>query len=242
MAKSKGKNIPENYSEENLFAVQESYKAIRTNIILSVIKDGCKKIVVTSSVADEGKSTTAVNLAISLAQAFNKVLIVDCDLRKPRVHKALGMPKDPGLTNLVSGLSEYDDVIQQTKYQNLSMLAVGLNAPNPAEILASQRMLSVTEKLEKNFDYIIFDTPPVNIVSDALPVISFSDGTVLVVRSGVSVYSEIDKALASLKFIEAKIIGIIVNGDDSEVSGSHYGKYGKYGKYGQYGQYGDKQL
>ena len=221
--------MSENHAEENLFAVQESYKAIRTNIILSVIKDGCKKIVVTSSVADEGKSTTAVNLAISLAQAFNKVLIMDCDLRKPRVHKALGLPKDPGLANLVSGLSEYNEVVQQTRYQNLWMLGAGLTAPNPSEILASQKMLSLVESLEKDFDYIIFDTPPINVVSDALPVISFSDGTVLVVRSGVSVYSEIDKALASLKFIEAKIIGIIVNDDNSKMSGNYYGRYGKYG-------------
>lgn len=219
---------------DTMFAVQEAYKAIRTNIILSVIKDGCKKLVITSSVPHEGKSTTAVNLAVSLAQAFKRVLLVDCDLRKARIHRALGIPGDPGLTNVLSGLADISDAVHATRYQNLYCLPAGLAAPNPAEMLASERMLSTLAQLEPQFDYIIFDTPPINVVSDALPLIKISDGVVLIVRAGTTVYADFDQALSALEFIEAHIIGVIVNDDNGEEEGG-YGNYGKYGKYGKYG-------
>jgi len=217
-----------------MFAVQEAYKAIRTNIILSVIKDGCKKLVITSSVPHEGKSTTSVNLAVSLAQAFKRVLLVDCDLRKAKIHRALGIPGDPGLTNVLSGLADISDAVHATKYQNLFCLPAGLAAPNPAEMLASERMSAILAQLETQFDYIIFDTPPINVVSDALPLIKISDGVVLIVRAGVTVYSDFDQALSALEFIEAHIVGVIVNDDNGDEEGS-YGSYGKYGKYGRYG-------
>ena len=217
-----------------MFAVQEAYKAIRTNIILSVIKDGCKKLVITSSVPHEGKSTTSVNLAVSLAQAFKRVLLVDCDLRKAKIHRALGIPGDPGLTNVLSGLADISDAVHATKYQNLFCLPAGLAAPNPAEMLASERMSAILAQLETQFDYIIFDTPPINVVSDALPLIKISDGVVLIVRAGVTVYSDFDQALSALEFIEAHIVGVIVNDDNGDEEGG-YGSYGKYGKYGRYG-------
>ena len=219
---------------DGMFAVQEAYKAIRTNIILSVIKDGCKKLVITSSVPHEGKSTTSVNLAVSLAQAFKRVLLVDCDLRKAKIHRALGIPGDPGLTNVLSGLADISDAVHATKYQNLFCLPAGLAAPNPAEMLASERMSAILAQLETQFDYIIFDTPPINVVSDALPLIKISDGVVLIVRAGVTVYSDFDQALSALEFIEAHIVGVIVNDDNGDEEGG-YGSYGKYGKYGKYG-------
>ncbi len=217
--------------DNSVFSVQEAYKAIRTNIILSVIKDGCKKIVITSSNPHEGKSTTAVNVAISLSQAFKRVLIIDCDLRKARVHRALGVAGEPGLTNILSGLADVEDSVQPTKYQNLFCLPAGLFAPNPAEMLASERMAALIETLEQSFDYIIFDTPPINVVSDALPLVKLSDGVVFIVRSRVTVYSEFERALDSLNFIDARIIGVIVNGDDGEENGTrkNYGGYGAYG-------------
>ena len=219
---------------DGMFAVQEAYKSIRTNIILSVIKDGCKKLVITSSVPHEGKSTTSVNLAVSLAQAFKRVLLVDCDLRKAKIHRALGIPGDPGLTNVLSGLADISDAVHATKYQNLFCLPAGLAAPNPAEMLASERMSAILAQLETQFDYIIFDTPPINVVSDALPLIKISDGVVLIVRAGVTVYSDFDQALSALEFIEAHIVGVIVNDDNGDEEGG-YGSYGKYGKYGKYG-------
>lgn len=220
-------NATGGYISGSMFAVQEAYKTIRTNILLSVIKDGCKKIVVTSAVSGEGKSTTTVNVAISLAQAFNKVLVIDCDLRKPRVHKALGVSSNPGLSNILSGLSDIREAVRDTKYPNLWVLTAGLTAPNPAEMLASGRMSALIEELEKGFDYIIFDTPPINVVSDALPLIKLSDGVIMVVRSNYSIYKEIDKALSQLDFIGARLVGAIVNDDNS--TDTNPGRYG-YGK------------
>lgn len=223
--------------DNSMFSVQEAYKSIRTNLILSLIKDGCKKIVITSSNPHEGKSTTAVNVAISLSLAYKKVLIVDCDLRKAKIHKALGVAGDPGLTNILSGLAEIDEAIKATKYPNLYCLSAGLFAPNPAEMLASERMASLIASLEKDFDYIIFDTPPINIVSDALPLIKLSDGVVLIVRSKFTVYSEFEKALDSVEFIGARLLGVIVNGDDGSEESGRRKRYGNYGGYGGYGGY-----
>lgn len=216
------------YNNSELFVVQEAYKAIRTNIILSVIKDGCKKIVITSSLQAEGKSTTSVNIAISLAQAFNKVLFIDCDLRLSKVHKAFGISRDPGITNILSGLATIDESIQATKFENLYVIPAGISAPNPSEMLASPKMQHMLEKLEEKFDYIIMDTPPINIVSDALPLAKIADGVVFVVRRKISTYTEVDKALKSLKFIDAKILGLILNDANDEstkkYSNSRYNK------------------
>lgn len=220
--------------DNSMFSVQEAYKSIRTNLILSVIKDGCKKIVITSPSPHEGKSTTSVNVAISLSLAYKKVLIVDCDLRKARIHKALGVAGDPGLTNILSGLADTDESIKSTKYPNLYCLSAGLFAPNPAEMLASERMASLIASLEEKFDYIIFDTPPINVVSDALPLIKLSDGVVMIVRSKYTVYSEFEKALNSVEFIGARLIGVIVNGDDGSDEDNGHKHYGKYGGYGGY--------
>ena len=201
------------YGKDNgIFSVQEAYKAIRTNLILSIIKDGCKKIAFTSAVPHEGKSTTAVNVAISLSQAYKKVLIIDCDLRKAKVHKALGVAGDPGLTNILSGLADIDEAVFPTKYPNLFCLPAGLAAPNPAEMLASEKFAEILKSLEDKFDYMIFDTPPINIVSDALPVINISDGVVLIARSKISVYAEFEKALSTVEFINARLLGVILNG------------------------------
>ena len=215
------------YGNSELFSVQEAYKAIRTNIILSVIKDGCKKIVVTSSLQAEGKSTTSVNIAISLAQAFNKVLFIDCDLRLSKVHKALGIARDPGITNILSGLASIEESIQPTKCENLFVIPAGIPAPNPSEMLASAKMQLLLSKLETKFDYIIMDTPPINIVSDALPLAKIADGVILVVRSRVTTYADLDKAVKALQFIDAKIIGMILN-DSAEEKNKHY-KNNRYG-------------
>ena len=199
-------------AEINLFSVQEAYKSIRTNIVLSVIKDGCKTIVFTSSIPSEGKSTTSVNVAISLSKAFYKVLIIDCDLRKPRIHRALEMNNNVGLSNVLSGLDSIDMAIQHSKkYENLDVLSSGLIAPNPSEMLASDRMAKLLEKLRENYNYIIIDTPPINVVADALPLIKQSDGVILIVRQEHTTHNELSKSIKSLQFIDAHILGFVMN-------------------------------
>lgn len=225
------------------FRVEEAYKSIRTNIMLSVMKKGCKTIVITSSVAGEGKTTTTTNLAISISQADQRVLLIDGDLRKPKVHHYFSIPNAPGLTNYLgasvnSRTAQKVDlfsIIHPTEYKNLSVIASGSIPPNPAEILGSEPMADFLKEVAEHFDYIIIDTPPINVVSDALPVIRESDGVVVVVRSNAATHPELQKALDSLKFIDAKVLGFVVNYETEKKS--IYGYYGKYGYY-KYG-YGD---
>lgn len=212
-----------------MFSVKEAYKAIRTNIALSVMKDGCKRIVFTSAVPSEGKSTTALNVAVSMAQAYSRVLLIDCDLRKPRMHKALGLPNSVGVTNVLSGLSPLEQAVQKTKYENLDALSSGLLAPNPSEMLASDRMKEMLDRLSRMYDYIILDTPPINIVSDALPLTKISDGVVFVTRQNYSTHGEFQAALSKLKFIDAKIIGVVVNcSNENETRKYKYKSMDKY--------------
>lgn len=236
------------------FRVEEAYKSVRTNLMFSVMKKGCKTVVISSSTPNEGKTTTTINIAIALSQADQKVLLIDGDLRKPKIHHYFSVPNSPGLTNYLgskvgadsSKKADLFSVIHATEYENLSVLCSGSIPPNPAEILGSEPMAEFLEEIGKDFDYIIIDTPPINVVSDALPVIRESDGVVLVVRSNQSTHPEIQKAISALEFIDAKILGFVVNFAETNRSKYGYGKYGRYryGKYknsygyGSYGSYG----
>lgn len=239
------------------FRVEEAYKSVRTNLMFSVMKKGCKTVVISSSTPNEGKTTTTINIAIALSQADQKVLLIDGDLRKPKIHHYFSVPNSPGLTNYLgskvgadsSKKADLFSVIHATEYENLSVLCSGSIPPNPAEILGSEPMAEFLEEIGKDFDYIIIDTPPINVVSDALPVIRESDGVVLVVRSNQSTHPEIQKSISALEFIDAKILGFVVNFAETNRSKYGYGKYGRYrygkyknsygyGSYGSYGSYG----
>lgn len=215
------------------FQITESFKAIRTNIMFSLLTDGCKKVVVSSSLAGEGKTTTAVNTAISLAEMETRVLLIDADLRKPKVHQFFHLKNTPGLTNYFGGLTPLEDVLQKTDYKNLSVICSGIEVPNPSELLASEKMTGLINKLETQFDYIVIDTPPINIVADAIPLIKLCNGVILVVRQGSSTYPELNKTIKSLEIIDAKILGVILNGIDTKSKGGYRYGYQKYG-YGNY--------
>lgn len=216
------------------FRVEEAYKSIRTNIMLSVMKKGCKIIVVSSSMANEGKTTTTTNLAISISQADQRVLLIDGDLRKPKVHHYFSIPNAPGLTNYLgasvnSRAAQKVDlfsIIHPTEYKNLCVITSGSIPPNPGEMLGSEPMADFLKEVSEHFDYIIIDTPPINVVSDALPVIRESDGVVMVVRANASTHPELQKALDALKFIDAKILGFVVNYESEKRSKNGYYKYG----------------
>ncbi|MBQ9227509.1 MAG: CpsD/CapB family tyrosine-protein kinase [Eubacterium sp.] len=234
------------------FKVEEAYKSIRANITFSIMKKGCKKVVVTSSVAGEGKTTTTINLAITFAQAGQRVLLIDSDLRKPKIHHYFGVPNSPGLTDyLGSSVSaarrdrvDLFSIVHATEFDNLSIICSGTIPPNPAELLGSEPMEDFLDEIANDFDYIIIDTPPINIVSDALPLIKESDGVVLIVRYNSSTHPEVERAIASLEFIDAKILGFVVNFVETRANGkykySNYGRYSRYGRYnyGGYGGYG----
>ena len=216
------------------FRVEEAYKSIRTNIMLSVMKKGCKIIVVSSSMANEGKTTTTTNLAISISQADQRVLLIDGDLRKPKVHHYFSIPNAPGLTNYLGASVNSRaaqkvylfSIIHPTEYKNLCVITSGSIPPNPGEMLGSEPMADFLKEVSEHFDYIIIDTPPINVVSDALPVIRESDGVVMVVRANASTHPELQKALDALKFIDAKILGFVVNYESEKRSKYGYYKYG----------------
>lgn len=211
------------------FRIEESYKSIRTNIMLSVIKNGCKTIVVSSSNAGEGKTTTSINLAISLSQADRRVLLIDGDLRKPKIHHYFSIPNAPGLTNFLSDVAnnksrnaDLFNTVHPTEIANLSIITSGSIPPNPAEILGSELMSEFLKEISKHFDYIIIDTPPINVVSDALPVVRMSDGIIVVVKSNSSTHPELAKTIEALRFIQANILGFVVN--FAENKGGRYSK------------------
>lgn len=203
------------------FKITEAYKTIRTNIAFSFTKKGCKKIIISSSCPAEGKSTMSVNVAVAMAQTDVKVLLIDADLRRPKVHRFLSVNNAPGITNYLSSMNTKEEVIRETQFPNLKVVTAGSLAPNPSEMLSSEAFKEFLEEMEKEFDYIIIDSTPLNVVADALPLIKLSDGVILVVREKVSTYTELDAAIKKLELIDAKILGIIYNG----VAVSHHNYY-----------------
>ncbi|MDR1066045.1 MAG: CpsD/CapB family tyrosine-protein kinase [Clostridiales bacterium] len=211
-------------------AFMESYKVARANLIFSLFKEGCKKIVVTSSLPKEGKTITSVNLSIELAKQMNtRVLLLDCDLRKPRIHQFFGVNNVPGITDYIlkPGTETLDKIVIKTHISDLSIICAGTLPPNPSEILTSVYFAEFLKRLEKDYDYIMVDTSPLNIVIDALSVIKLSDGVVLSAIQDVSVHPEFSKTVAAIRNIDAKILGVILHG----VENSGKKKYYKYEYY-----------
>lgn len=214
------------------FQVRESYKAARTNIAYSILKKGCKKVAFTSSTKSEGKTVTSINVASALAQQVaTKVLVVECDLRRPRVNTALKIEPTPGLTNYLNDECSLEDIIRDTKIDNLKAIAYGAIPPNPSELLASEAMADLIKTAEKEYDYIIFDTPPVDIVIDAVPILKASDGVVIVARNNSTTYPELAKTVETVERTDAKIIGVILNRVKPQETRKGKGYYSRYGGY-----------
>jgi capsular exopolysaccharide synthesis family protein len=201
--------------------IAEQYRTVRTNIEFSAVDREIKTILVTSAGPAEGKSTTAANLAVVMAQNGQSVLIVDADLRKPTAHYTFGVPNMSGLTNVLTKQGSLEELVQETKIENLSVLSCGPIPPNPAELLNSRIMGLVLERVKEMFDVIILDAPPVMALADAQILASKCDGTVLVVSSGKTEREEVKKAKVQLENSKAKILGAILNNKKID-SGSYY--------------------
>ena len=218
------------------FVALEQYKLLRTNIEFT-LPEGvkCPVIGVTSSTRGEGKSTTAVNLSFVLAEKGSKVLLIDGDLRLPTVAKKMGIENSPGVTNMLIG--QTDKSIEEFKSSLLDtwyLLPSGDIPPNPSELLGSGRMRTLIESLREQFDYIVIDLPPVNIVSDALSISSLITGMIVVVREKYTEKKELKRCYRQLKMANVNILGCVFGG----VSQEHapYSKYKKY-KYYRYSHY-----
>ncbi len=192
---------------------------------------GCKKIVISSSLPEDGKSTITTNLGIVIGQTGSKVLLVDCDLRKGRLHNFFNIKSSPGVTNVLSNMIDIENAIQKTTYDNLYVLPLGTIPPNPSELMASSQMEELLKKLEREYDYIIIDTPPVRVVSDALILMKAADGVLIVVREEVTSHSDITNFLSKCKYMEIKVLGFILNGislNQEKKSKYHYYYYNNY--------------
>lgn len=225
------------------FFIREAYKTLRTNVSFSLTgEEQSKIIVVTSSQQSEGKSITATNLAISYAQTDRKVVLIDCDLRRPKLARLLQLNNPIGLSNILMTPDLRDSAIINTGLPNLDVILSGDIPPNPSELLSSPRMQRLLSNLRKHYDYIILDTPPINMVIDAVVLAPNSDGVLFVVRAGLAERGAIIHAVEQLEYAKAKILGFVLNG--MELAKTNYGysknRYRRYGRYGRYsyGGYG----
>ena len=208
--------------------ISEQYRAIRTNIEYSNVDQNTKTILVTSSDKNEGKTTTVSNLAVSFANLNKKVLIIDCDLRNPSIHKMFRLNNIYGLTDILAKDKAVDKCIQETELENLYVLTAGAIPPNPAEILSSEKMKNLIEDLKNIYDYIFIDTPPIGLVTDAGVLSSFIDGVVLVVKSESVEKKYLEETKKKLDAVDARILGAILNSYKSEQKDYNY--YSYYGK------------
>lgn len=221
------------------FAVTEAYKAARTNLMFVLGKNKKENngnvVLFTSSNPGEGKSTTCVNMALTVAQAGMRVLVIDADMRKPSVHRNFGIDVIPGLSDKLSGMNE-ESCIYEISCGNLFVLPAGTIPPNPAELLASDAMEDLIASASKEFDYVFIDTPPVGVVTDAAPVASKIAGAVLVARSNITTTDELKDTIQKIESAGGKVLGTVINGVDVNDGGNY--KYKRYGKYGARYGYG----
>ena len=213
------------------FAIKEAYKTARTNLLFSLSTSDSKCVIMTSALAAEGKSTNCANLALTMSQTGASVLLIDADLRKSTQHKIFGIPNTIGLAEILGGFCKVGEGVQQQVYPNLDIITAGQVPPNPSELLGSQNMQRLIEAVNSSFDYIFIDSPPVNIVTDALVLAKYAAGLIMCTRYRQSTHDEVRRAVASVEFANAKILGMIVC-DVKDTGGGYYRKsYKSYKSY-----------
>jgi capsular exopolysaccharide synthesis family protein len=211
----------------------ESYRALRTSLLLSSIGAPPKIILVTSALPQEGKTTTSINTAVVLAQKGTRVLLIDADLRRPSIHKTLGMGPKAGLSNVLTGSTAVQAAITRSNVlPNLFVLPAGTPPPNPAELLASINMKDLLTELRDEYDHIVIDTPPTLSVTDAVVMSTWADAVVLVIRSGQTTKQALRRSREILLQVNARVAGVLLNAADL-TSPDYYYYYEYQGKYGQ---------
>ena len=214
-------------TQEVPFLVEEAYKSLRTNVVFSLPKEENKIVEITSAYQNEGKSVTAINLAISLARNGAKVALVDCDLRLPTVAQKLEIPQEPGLTQLLFDQNSLQEVVCHHD-SGVDVIPAGSLPPNPSEILGSDSMTGLLESLKEQYEYVILDAPPVSVVTDAAVLAPEVSGIVLVVRQGQTREEGINAAVKQLQMASGKILGFVLTDATMEQKAySHYSYYGK---------------
>lgn len=247
MARNTGLFRKKRVAREEVIAVKkggntefdESYNRLKDNLIYYSADGGHKVIQIESSIAGEGKTTLACNLSVSLALNDKKVVLVDLDFRKARVHRAFKVSSQNGIGNYVSDKSvTVDDIIKHTDY-GVDLITRGKSIYNSSLVLTSERIKALIAELKERYDFVILDCPPVLLISDYINIARLSDGILFVVAAGYTRKSAVKETYTLLSKTDSKIIGAIMTFAENTTSGySYYGRYGKYGHYGHYGHYG----
>ena len=203
--------------------IMESYKMLQTNIGFCHVEKALKALLITSSIATEGKSTTTANLAIAFAQSDKKVIILDLDLRKPVIHKIFELSSSLGLTSVITGKATLEETIKPTYQKNLYVLPRGIYPINPTEVLRSQALKDIIETLKSSFDLVVIDSPPSLALADSAIISNYVDGTLLIVSANKVDYRSVEASIKNLKMANANILGVVMNNVKS--SGVRYKYY-----------------
>lgn len=225
------------------FYIREAYKTLRTNTMFALAaEEGCKTVMITSSLQGEGKSLTTLSLAISFAEAEKRVLLIDCDLRRPKQARLLERCSGAGLSNVLLDPWLLPAAIVPSGTEHLDVIFSGDIPPNPSELLGSKRFAALLETLRERNDYILLDTPPVNIVTDAAVLAPRCDGVIIVVRANRTDRGALTHAIEQLEYAQAKLLGIVLDDVAAASGGYGYGKY-RYRSCGSYaGRHSDGYL
>ncbi len=228
--------------EDVSFVASEAYKLLRTKLQFSFTDDGgCRVLGVSSAMAGEGKSLTSVNLAYSLAQLNKRVILIDCDMRRPTLAEKMKLRKTPGLSNWLTGQENISELLQRCTLKDdkgvFDVITAGQTPPNPVELLSSDKMAKTLALLRKSYDYILLDLPPVGEVSDALAVAGQVDGILLVVRQDYCNRNALLATVHQFEFIESKILGVVYNCASESGNGYGYKRYHKKYGYHYYGKH-----
>lgn len=210
-------------TEKAPFAMQEAYKSLRTNVMLSLPGGDCKCLGITSACPGEGKSTTSTNLAIALAQIGKRVLLVDSDLRLPTVAAKFRLPAVPGLSDFLAGQARIEDAVRKHEHFGIHILPAGTIPPDPTGLLESAQMGHLIAALKNIYDYVIIDLPPVTTVSDAAILSKYIDGYLLVTHVNRTEHRKIVEMLRQMQMADANVLGFVTTG--GTVSGSYYYKH-----------------
>jgi len=229
--KEKEGNIDTVMMDQPRSAIAENFRSLRTSVMLSASDRPPRKILITSAGPGAGKSTTSVNLAVAIAQSGKKVLLIDADMRKPRLHKILGLYSEQGLSSYLAGLSKSDTLLR-TSEPNLAFLPAGPIPPNPSELLSSDGMKILLNRLLERVDFIICDSPPLQSVVDARILSQMFDGTVLVVKAKLTTFDMARRALKQLHDVNSTVLGVLINSLELKKNDYYYESY--------YGAYGDE--
>ncbi|MBR5539592.1 MAG: CpsD/CapB family tyrosine-protein kinase [Clostridia bacterium] len=232
------------------FRIIEMYKNIRTSLLFTLSDDKEHIIVITSAEPNSGKSVTTANLGLSFSQTGARILIVDCDMRNPSQHKIFAQDNTQGLSNVLSSMCTFEDVVKRNVYDNLDIVTAGQTPPNPSELLGSNKMRTMLETVKNDYDFVLLDSPPVELVSDTAALLLNAPQAIVIARQNHAIYPEVIHTVEVVKSVGGKILGAVLT-DVSEKNKSYsyatgmysryggYGRYGRYGVYSRYGRYGN---